>query len=82
MTLQDQLEEARATVASIEARMQAAGCVEAGHEWKHIGGRNACCDHLCVCSIPVYECQRCGDSDYGENAEAEGTMRRCMEARS
>lgn len=48
-----------------------------GHDWKHIGGRNAGCCRDCYCSVPVHECQRCGDSDYGDNAEAALKMEEC-----
>lgn len=50
------------------------GC-ERGHDWQSVGGCNAGCKPLCVCSIPVNECSRCGDCDYGDNDEA-----RCVRA--
>ena len=46
------------------------GC-ERGHDMQSIGGCNAGCDEYCACSVPVHTCTRCGDSDYGENAEAD-----------
>ncbi len=49
----------------------------AGHDWKHIGGRNAGCCRDCCCSVPVHECRLCGDCDYGDNAEARATLERC-----
>jgi len=57
-------------------------CLTHGHDWKHIGGRNAGCGvDTCSCSVPVHECTRCGDCDYGDNAEAETTRRECAELR-
>ncbi len=52
------------------------GC-EGGHDWQSIGGCNAGCGEECGCSVPVYTCTRCGDSDYGENAEAEDIRNEC-----
>lgn len=47
-------------------------CVVLGHEWRMTGGRR--CpnveDGQCPCgenSQAVYECDRCGDVDYGHN---------------
>lgn len=45
------------------------GC-EAGHDWQSIGGCNAGCHDNCVCSVPVNECSRCRDCDYGDNEDA------------
>jgi hypothetical protein len=75
--LRDQLVEAEARVEQIKHRINAATCVEAGHDWRHVGGRNAGCDRDCSCSVPVHECAVCGDSDYGDNAEANATLARC-----
>jgi hypothetical protein len=53
-----------------------------GHTWVHRGGRNASCALMgndCGCSIPVYECARCGECDYGENNEATLTIDECGE---
>lgn len=55
------------------------GC-ERGHDWQSIGGCNAGCDEVCGCSVPVNTCTRCGDCDYGENADAEQIRRLCEEA--
>lgn len=53
------------------------GC-EAGHDWHSLGGCNAGChpEH-CACSVPVNTCRRCGDCDYGDNAEAEQVRADC-----
>lgn len=57
-------------------------CEARGHDWVSIGGCNAGCEvDWCCCSIPVHECSRCGDCDYGENEEAQKTKRRCAERR-
>ena len=57
------------------------GC-EAGHDMRHVGGANAGCGDGCCCSVPVHACTRCGDSDYGENDEAERIRRECAERRT
>lgn len=54
------------------------GCQQ-GHDWESLGGRNACCHKECSCSVPVHRCKRCGECDYGENAEAEATRAACHE---
>lgn len=75
-TLREQLVEAEAQVASLRQRIGAATCAEAGHDWHSIGGANCgCADGLC--SVPVHECRRCGDCDYGENADADKVRRDC-----
>lgn len=79
-TLQKRLAEAENRVASLRRQIAAATCVEVGHRWKHIGGKNCGCDEG-WCSIPVYECTACGDCDYGENAEAAKTRAGCAELR-
>lgn len=52
-------------------------CSAQGHDWKSRGGCNAGCDDDCACSVPVHECTRCGDCDYGDNEEAEEVRRDC-----
>jgi hypothetical protein len=62
-------------------------CTILGHSWRHIGGRNCGCEGIDAdgerwsgsCSVPVYRCEACSDYDYGDNAEAADTMRRCAE---
>jgi hypothetical protein len=57
------------------------GCYSGRHEWRHIGGRNACCRDdpaNCGCSVPVHECAKCGDCDYGDNAEADQVRAECQ----
>lgn len=77
MTLQDDLKEAEARVAMLKARISSADCAEVGHMWMHIGGVNAGCGDDCQCSVPIYECARCGDSDYGDNEEADEVREDC-----
>ena len=52
------------------------GC-EKSHDWHSLGGCNAGCHADCSCSAPVNSCRRCGDSDYGDNAEAEEVRADC-----
>lgn len=74
-----ELEEAEARVLQLRQRITHSTCAEVGHDWKHIGGRNAACSRGrdCMCSIPVHECAKCGDCDYGDNEEAADTINGC-----
>lgn len=53
------------------------GCYSGNHDWRHIGGCNAGCDDYYVCSVPVNECAKCGDCDYGQNPDADEIRERC-----
>lgn len=77
MNLLNELEKAEAHVAALRREIAAGPCHAYSHDWKHIGGRNAGCDDGCNCSVPVHTCQKCGDCDYGENAEAVETIAEC-----
>lgn len=80
MTILDRLAEAEARVEAIRRELAVTACAEAGHAWRHVGGRNAGCSHLgdvCMCSVPVHVCDKCGDCDYGETREADETRGRC-----
>lgn len=83
MDLARQIEDARAAVTRLERQAAAATCVQMGrHEWISIGGCNAMCDDFCNCSVPVHECARCRDCDYGDNDEARDVRNRCALSRS
>jgi hypothetical protein len=51
-------------------------CAVLGHRWQFIGGTNCGCP-AGSCSVPVHECDSCGDCDYGDNAEADTTRADC-----
>lgn len=51
-------------------------CGVLGHRWVFAGSRNCGCGHD-ACSVPVHECEACGDCDYGDNADADETRERC-----
>lgn len=81
------LEDAKAEVARLERAVAAAPCAEVGHRWKFVGGKNAGCgendwEHGCNCSVPVYECEACGDCDYGDNDEAREIIAKCKARRA
>lgn len=78
--LRTELADAEARVAAIKQQLAGATCAEAGHTWKHIGGRNAACSEDCGCSVPVHVCTVCNDSDYGSNAEGQKTIDECETA--
>ncbi len=75
--LADELAAAEARVAQLKLQIAEGACVETGHDWRMLGGRNAGCDDDCRCSVPVHVCQKCGDCDYGDNAEATEVMASC-----
>lgn len=62
-----------------EASVLAGGthpCSVLGHKWKSDGGRwCGCCDG--GCSVPVHECEACGDCDYGDNEDADDVRAEC-----
>lgn len=77
--LRTQLAEAEATAERLRRQIAAADCRESGCKMEHIGGCNAGCElgRACGCSVPVYGCPKCGDSDYGDNPEAREIRVRC-----
>ena len=83
--LHEQLADAEAQAARLRLQIAHGACADVGHDWRHIGGANAACDHAggdCHCSVPVNECAKCGDCDYGDYAEAADVRRHCRELRS
>jgi hypothetical protein len=64
-----------------EAQVLAGGlhqCAALGHKWIFMGGAHCGCDDGCgACSVGVYECESCGDCDYGDNDEADEIRRDC-----
>lgn len=81
--LAEKLDAARAQVERLERQAAAATCAELGrHDWHSSGGCNAGCGPDCYCSVPVHECARCKDCDYGENAEAVEVRRQCADRRN
>lgn len=77
MRLADQIEQARAALANLERQAVGATCAELGHDWKSLGGCNCGCHPEAQCSVPVNECTRCKDCDYGDNADAQEIRQRC-----
>ncbi len=78
-TLRDELAEAEDRAEQLRRKIAAADCHEAGCEMVFLGGRNAGCElgNGCGCSVPVHVCPKCGDSDYGDNAEGARIMAAC-----
>lgn len=77
--LAQQLDAAEAEASRLRRLIAQAKCAEIGRcDMKQVGGCNAGCgERDCCCSVPVYECTRCGDSDYGDNAEADEIKAEC-----
>lgn len=91
MTLTDEIAEAEAKLALLKLKKEHATCAEAGCDMRSVGGANCGCEFEVeglhgekttvsgCCSVPVNTCARCGDSDYGDNAEAKEVRRLCAE---
>ena len=77
MSLPEQIAAAKAELARLERMAAGAPCAEVGHRWKSSGGCNAGCAEWCGCSVPVHECEVCGDCDYGDNRWAAETRDEC-----
>jgi hypothetical protein len=77
--LADKLEAARAEVARLERIASTATCRELGCDMQSTGGCNCGCHEDACCSVPVNKCTRCGDCDYGDNADATEIRRCCLE---
>jgi hypothetical protein len=78
MALADEIERAEADLNRLKMQAASATCAELGrHDWKSIGGMNAGCSNFCGCSVPVYECARCGACDYGCNDERQEVITEC-----
>lgn len=76
--LANQIVDAEANLAALKREAARADCEAMGeHDFLCIGWCSAGCDERCVCSIPVYECRRCGACDYGVNGEAKSIMEDC-----
>lgn len=75
--LAERIEDARAEVRRLERLAASATCADLGHAWHSLGGCNAGCDDDCRCSVPVNECTRCGDCDYGDNIVADEVRASC-----
>lgn len=80
MSLRERLDAARAEVSRLEREAETATCREIGHKWVSLGGANCGCPDG-ACSIPVNTCERCEDSDYGDNAEAAEVRAECRRRR-
>jgi hypothetical protein len=78
MILAEKIEAARAEVRRLENLAVKATCAELGHDWKCLGGCNCGCHEMACCSVPVNQCSRCKDCDYGENEDAAEVRRQCL----
>jgi hypothetical protein len=74
-----QLAELEAKAAAVRRQIAQGPCVQYGHTWKLLGGRNVACSEDCSCSVSVYVCEKCGDCDYGDNAERDEIVMECAE---
>jgi hypothetical protein len=77
MRLADQIEEARNALELLERQAAGATCADLGHDWQCLGGCNCGCHEDACCSVPVHECARCKDCDYGQNSEADKVRAAC-----
>ena len=75
--LAEQIRETEAKLARLKSLAAAVTCAEMGeHDWRFIGSCGCTCSDG-YCSVPVHECARCGDCDYGNNAEAAEVKLEC-----
>lgn len=51
-----------------------------GHVMTIKGGTNCGCHPDAACSVPIFSCSECGDSDYGDNEIARIKKEQCREA--
>lgn len=61
----------------LQHQLEHGTCAEVGHDWQSIGGCNCGCFADSACSVPVMQCLRCGDCDYGDSDEANNQRERC-----
>lgn len=79
-SLEAQLNAAEAEANRLRREIAQGPCREVGHDWQFAGGSNLGCDEDCQCGGPVYTCTKCGDSDYGDNEEADELRADCLHA--
>ena len=77
MDLLDELAKVEAQAHALRREIAQGPCREYGHDWQFYGGANAGCGPDCGCSVPVNVCSKCGDCDYGQNAEAPKIRAEC-----
>lgn len=88
--LTEEINAARVNLARLERIAATATCRELGCDMQSTGGANCGCEFEVqhhgetiivsgCCSVPVNKCSRCGDCDYGDNADATETRRSCEE---
>ncbi len=61
----------------LQHQLEHGTCAEVGHDWQSIGGCNCGCYEDSACSVPVLQCTRCGDCDYGDSSEADEQRLNC-----
>lgn len=77
MKIADKIDRLEAELAGLRRQASQATCAEIGrHDLVCKGGANCGCKDG-GCSVPVFVCTRCGDCDYGENAEAREVRDAC-----
>lgn len=79
MGLNEEIKQKKAELAQLEQRAKIASCEEVGHNWVFVGARACGCNDEGECSLPVYECKKCGLCDYGDNIEADAMRKHCAE---
>lgn len=79
MDLLEKLSSLESEAAAVRRQIAQGPCIQYGHSWKMLGGRNVSCSRDCQCSVSVNICEKCGDCDYGENDELAEVRARCEE---
>lgn len=80
--LHEEIAEAEARVSALKRQLASEPCAAHGCDMQFYGGASAGCGDGCNCSVSVHVCSKCGDCDYGDNAEAIEIRRQCAEART
>ena len=78
MNLRELINEKRKELEALEQSAKSESCLKLGHDWIFSGGKNCGCVDG-DCSVPVHKCSRCGDCDYGDNAEADRLKESCFQ---
>lgn len=76
--IREEIADTQARLDMLKKQLAEGSCTDIGHDWQSIGGCNCGCHPDACCSVPVLQCTRCGDCDYGDGTEANEQRERCL----
>lgn len=76
--IREEIADTQARLDVLKKQLAEGSCTDIGHDWQSIGGCNCGCHPDAGCSVPVLQCTRCGDCDYGDGTEANEQRSRCL----